>query len=81
RFFFVAILKIFCCFTKVNKTAKGKATGGLVQQGFCVRRGVGCSLELCASVEICILVESFSFDLPTIAKPRNVTHNQRKKHV
>ncbi|WP_228419083.1 hypothetical protein, partial [Chryseobacterium balustinum] len=35
RFFFVAILKIFCCFTKVNKTAKGKATGGLVQQGFC----------------------------------------------
>ncbi|MDN5478121.1 MAG: hypothetical protein L0G39_14395, partial [Chryseobacterium sp.] len=24
--------------TKVNKTAKGKATGGLVQQGFCVRR-------------------------------------------
>ena len=32
----------------------------------------------CASVEICILVESFSFDLPAIAKPRNVICNIMK---
>ena len=28
-----------------------------------------------ASIKICILVESFGFDLPAIAKPRNVVRH------
>ncbi len=58
----------------------GKATGGLVQQGFCNSGAKRHQFTFCASIKICILVESFGFDLPAIAKPRNVTCNAIKKN-
>ena len=35
--------------------------------------------QFCASVEICILVESFCFDLPAISKPRTVICDSKNK--
>ena len=59
----------------------GKATGGLVQQGFCNSGAKRHQFTFCASIKICILVESFGFDLPAIAKPRNVVRNLTKKNL
>ena len=53
----------------------GKATGGLVQHSIWKRRAERQKFKFCSSVEICILVESFGFDLPAIAKPQNVGGN------
>jgi hypothetical protein len=60
---------------KVNKTASGKATGGLVQQGIAKSGAENFHWETCSSVEICILVESFRLVWPAIAKPRDVSRN------
>src|SRR5690606_33664567 len=56
----------FICFlgfnkNKITKTANGKATGGLVQHGFCVRR---------ADVQTCsfVLIMSFSNKLKLCAR-------------
>ena len=53
----------------------GKATGGLVQQGFC---NSGAKLQSSTAVlrlNFCAKIEELCFDCPTIAKPRNVRRN------
>ena len=66
---------------KVNKTASGKATGGLVQQGFCDSGGETAKFNGSSSVQLLYKIEDLCFDCPTIAKPRNVRCNFTKPTV